>query len=349
MAEQRTAPARDHELFLLFAQLANLLRSGITPAEACVTLAGRNQKQERQNMLRHMATLTAEGVPLSRAMGLYPDVFAPGAVGAVAAGEEGGYLWQSVEVLSQQNQAAWKLRRMYWWVGLVLWSTIFSFPLVWVAMAGTDAAIATINTGANGFQELFRGMGKALVGWPGIVTAVLVVGYFFGRAWSWRTSSRLLRHRMAARAPIVGKRTQGENLAALSYHLGQLSRAGISPWRAWQLSCVAVPNEAYAEELSRLGQGLGEGTRLSALLYQAKLFPQEYVPLVETGELTGTTPQALDQAMELGRGDAKQAETILKIKAAVWGVLIVLGSTAIVYIIFLRGYFDSAFRHVLAE
>jgi type II secretory pathway component PulF len=83
-----------------------------------------------------------------------------------------------------------------------------------------------------------------------------------------------------------------------------------------------VPNEAYSAKLLAMSENLNEQTKLSELLFRSKLFPYETAQLVQTGEMTGDLPGALDQVMDFGREREKQANLYIGMKAGCWTVLV---------------------------
>ena len=107
----------------------------------------------------------------------------------------------------------------------------------------------------------------------------------------WRVSGRRqfldLRHKLAAR--IWGgprRRSRMDSLLNLGFHLKALSRAGLPPARVYALAADAVPNRWYAEELKKLLAGSNESTKLSTILRQSPIVPEEHVQMIETGELS---------------------------------------------------------------
>jgi len=343
----RQTPSSYAEMFFFFAQLSRLLQSGISPHQAMLELAQRQRISERKECFAEIAGRAGEGIPLSSQMEQYPDVFTPGMAGAVRAGENGGYLWQACESVSKQQQRSEGIRKTYWWVNLLLVSSVLIFPLVIVLGQGLDSSFAS----ASGLPGLVSGTGKALIGPAGWTFAALALVFLVMRQFLNKTESRGLRHRVGFQTPILGKRATQENLALLTWHLGLLAKAGLSPQASWDLASQAVPNLAYRDAIRSQVPGgtIGEGVRLSTLLRSSRIVPEEYLQLIETGEMTGSVPRALDEASELSRQDVAATEQHLKWKMGCWGLLVVFGISAIAYVLFARSYIDSLFRHILED
>lgn len=352
MGQQETMFLRDQDLFIFFAQLANLLRSGISATEAMTELGRRQSvKPFVQRACTEIAKMTSNGMSLADAMEKYPSIFPPGAIGGVRAGEYGGYLPMACEVFSQNQQTAYKIRLWLFWVGLAIWTcVVLPIPFFNVAMNGTQRLMDTINNQKAPLQEFFGGLGSGLVGVWGILGLAMIPLMFVGWRWTGRPQYLMLRHKLAA--TVWGspkKRAMADSLQMFGYHMEALSRAGISPQKIFTLSADAVPNRYVAESLKRVVPGSDEKTKLSTLLYQAEMFPQEYTPLIETGELTGTTESAIGSIVKQSGDDRKFAENWLRFKSFIWIGLIILGSSALFFGFFTRGFYNQAWDAVFQD
>ena len=341
---RKTKPSNNSEVFFLFAQLSNLLRGGIAPADALTTVGGRNKNKKYDGPLRDMAAMTAGGAELSSALEHYPDLFPPGVVGGVRAGERGGYLPEACQVISEQAHETHKLQRVYWWLGAVLILMAFTFAAAMAGGTGIERAIDSINNPNDPNNTVLAGMTSALLGPVGIALLLFFALYFGTKIFLRRTASRGRRHAIALKTPLVGQRASSESLALFSWHLNKLGKAGLSPFASWNLAASAVPNIAYSDRLMKVGGGMGESTRFSSLFYNSDLFSHEISATMETGEMTGEIGPALDQAMDYSRAEQKTADTLLKAKAGCWATLLLTGGGMIAFLLLYVRYLTSAFK-----
>ncbi len=348
----KTAILKDHELYLLMAQFSNLFRGGITPVEACQTLAQRQSfTPALRAALTEMSRRCAAGDSLADAMEVFVEMFPPGTVGAVRAGETGGYLWQACEYVSAQTQATWKLRRMNNWVSLAFWSTLMMFPIVGIMQSGFKGLFAPLaGTAApdDAARLYLEGLRGGLFGLFGFLTLSVLIVWIFGPKFFGRRRYLPLRHKLGATMPVVGRRAKLENARALSYHLGRLQEAGLSPYRSWKLASEAVPNLTFSNRMKEAGTPMTESSKLSAAMRTSEILPGEYADLVQTGEMTGTVPQAMAQVMSLAEQDQAHAETAIKIKAWIWVAILVVGVGGIAFALFYRGFYEEAFKAIFA-
>jgi general secretion pathway protein F len=329
----------------LFAQLSGLLRSGISPADALYTILSRSGQGKFSAQFDEMAKMCSEGMSLADAMSHYPDMFPDGIVGAVRAGEAGGYLPDACETVSIQQK---QTRPIFWYfAGILLLMPLFIVGVMaGIAMAaGINSGIDAIRDGTN--ESAFVDTLVAHIRTIGIPVTLLLFGggvlcYFVFRG----RALRGFRHRVGLAVPPFRWRAYNENLAHFSFHLCQLSKSGLSPFASWNLSARAVPNLAYSRRLVAMAENLNERTKLSELLYRTKLFPRESAQLVETGEMTGDLPRALDQVMDIGRQREKLANVYIGAKAGCWTMMLLfIGPTIIVMIIYLT-YMRGVWRIV---
>lgn len=338
-------PQTSKELFLFFTQLSNLLRSGITPAKAFEELSRRNMRSDVADACRNMAIWTTEGRPIHEAMAAYPELFPPGARGAMEAGALGGYLWEAAEMIAEQSRATHSLQKGLWYFYWACLSAVLCFSIGFIGRPVVESMIQYVNDSQGTVGEAAgRGLRAAIFGPIGVIVLLGIVGMIVGKIWMRMPSSRTLRHRLAHRMPMVKKRTINECFVHFSWHLSKMADAGVSPFASYQTAAKAVPNDSYSEELLRVHVPAGEGVRLSSIFYQTRLFPQEYAATVETGEMTGRVGESLRQASSLSLEEVKAQERHIKWKMGCWGVMIFWLSGLVGFFILYQAYLNGAFK-----
>jgi type II secretory pathway component PulF len=335
--------------YMLFAQLGNMLKAGIPPHQAFAQLASYSRRVDHANALNDISKRTAEGTSMADAMSPYIDMFQPGEVGGIRAGEMGGYAPDAADAVSDQLKTMNKFRLWFWWCGLVAMASLMSLPLVAIAANGLEESAKTINTTGpmnRGVVAMFQGWGAALLGPPGWFVAAIFLGYVLFRIFWFRTENLANRHGMALKTPLSSKRAVRENVIGFAWHLERLTISGLPPNRCWMLASEAVPNIAFARRLTAMGRGMTDESRISDTLKGANVFPEEFWPMVSTGELTGTLPEALNEAAQLSRADMQSTESHIKWRAGCWFILLSIGTTGLVYILFMMKYIDVLLKYV---
>ncbi len=341
---RRTLPMWNKGLALFFVQLSNLLRSGISITEALESFARRQSGGQMKKVSEELARATASGTPFSDAMESYPDIFQPGAVGAIRAGEKGGYLQEACHTLSEQTKSTWKLALFFWPMRGVIIAVTVTFLIAFVGIGTIRGGLITINTGEASGPAMTEGALQVLQGPTGIFFGILFLIIFGTEIYFWTTHSRPLRHKLARVLPFIGRRTRGECLSIFTWHLSSLAKAGISPWQSFNLAADAVPNMDFSKRLKDSVRHPGDQASLSLMLYQSGMIPQEYAAMIETGEMTGTAPQALDDTSKMTIEDSQYAERNLKVRAGCWALLLMFGGGMIAFLLMYNGYIRSAFE-----
>lgn len=344
-SKQANLALSDGSLHLALTQLGNLLQSGMSPVQAFERLAQRQPNPNLAAAYRDAAARVAEGMSVADALRRYPNAFPRDVTGAIQAGETAGYTWQACVAAAEQIVRLQKIRRVFWWAGTIVLSSIPAVPFALAMVKGLEQVFKT----GHGLDALFGGAGKAFLGPIGWSLALMLVVYFAMRRWLRSPKSRAFRHRLAFELPMARKRTRSESLSVFTWHLSNLSNAGLPPFQAWRLAANAVPNDAASKALLEAGAGAREDAPLATIAYRANLVPQEYAGLFETGELTGNLPQAFSQAADLSRADLEAADQGLKFRAGCWAFLLMSIVSAIAMGLFLSGYFNAAFRFILED
>ncbi len=325
---------KDYDQWMLLNQMGTILRAGIGPTQMLEELSQRaSLKSKVRRALAEMARMTGTGSALSDAMAVYPEIFPVGVSGSVRAGEAGGYLPDALLHTSQQIQESWKVRRWYLWTSTSIFSTVILLPLIPVFRKGAEGLGATLNNGMGENQDFvgqYLGALKAgMMGWP-LVGMILICAFFLlGPYLFGRIGFLGLRHGLAAKMPLVGRRTRLETARELGFHLEKLSVAGISPYRAFGLAAGAIPNKIYRDKLVATAKPWREDATFSQMLPR-DLVPDDLVDLIRTGELTGTTSESFQTIQRLAQTDKENTDKILKVKSVVWIMLFVFGISSII-------------------
>ncbi|MFQ3677124.1 MAG: type II secretion system F family protein [Fimbriimonadaceae bacterium] len=323
----RTPAAKARHQYFFFEQLASLLQSGISPAQAALDLAPRMAHGGAYwtDALREIGRGAAEGWPLSDGMSRYPNVFPDYAVALLRAGEAGGYTAEASARAAEQLRASASFQRSFWYVWLVLANGILILPVLWLMFRAVPRMLELAET-TSGPELISAGFGEALR-WPvGPVTALalggLVAGWFAFRS----PACRRLRHRLVGWLPAFGRRSRHEGFELFAWALSKATAGGASPRQAWVLAAECVPNVVLRERLADVGRRMGDGDTLSRAVQAGGVLPPEYAAMLTTAEQTGDLPGALGRVANLERESKDAAAGVAKWTArAAAGVLFLLG------------------------
>jgi type IV pilus assembly protein PilC len=334
----KTKRSSDKELMFLFSQLSKMLKAGIGPAEAFTDLRVRVPAHISPSLVE-AAQAATNGKPISDSMERYPYLYPESVVGTIRAGENGGFLVEACEVLSDQAQNAHAFRRMFWWVRPMIVNALIALPLVWLI---SQAALMTWKyvepfgegaTASHVMSGAIKSLGTLLL-WPIGPFTLFWWGLLYGLFRLLAShKAKMMRHEMALSWPVFGARTRHECLAMFSWTMAKLAKSGISPKRSWELATEAVPNLAVKERLNKIANRLSGAEKLSDAVFKEKLFPAEYAPLIATAEHTGDMPGAFDQLSKISKIEFDAAQTDARLKSGRWanaGCMLIGGIVLIV-------------------
>lgn len=322
LGEPRKTPySQEKDIYFIFSQLASYFKSGINPAQAFTDIAAKQPRQDIKESLQLVASRVGEGSGIANILALYPYLYPPHVVGAIRAGEIGGYLPEAAENIASQADSSRKMRRWMLWLGLCAVGIPPAIPIgqallnsvlkSWDKQEATGGQAPVASTVGSGFvHELLGPLGIIWL----IAMVLMVLAIFFWQSMWMRT----LRHRLALMIPTIGKRNKAESFAAFTWNLGNLSRAAVPPREAFNLAAATVPNQRIREALEEQGRLMTDQTKLSEALQNTKLLPYELGAMVQTGEVTGDVAGQLLQGAKTQQQELEHQHNQTKIRVGCW-------------------------------
>jgi type II secretory pathway component PulF len=300
-----TRRSSDKDIYFLFAQISEQLRAGIGPMQLFSELSQMYKDPKYKDSLAMIAEAASEGKSISDVMELWPDLYPEHVTGLIRSGEVGGFLPDAAATVSEQAFNAHKFKIFHAWFVWVLAINMLSIPLVFMfrqALLYYKDQQEIHPQGGDPFA-VFKVMGHFMI-WPwGPIIIVLIIGSLALRKYLSGRTMKKFRHNLIMRTPVLGKRARDESATIFSWVLSRLTRSGIPPNRSWELAMSSVPNLVMKERLSEAGRVMNEGSKLSDVVFKSNLFPQEYAPMIATGELTGDVPGALERLSMVSRAE----------------------------------------------
>jgi len=325
--EVKTKKGKDKDLFFLFTQLGSYFRSGINPVQALNDLTARTPKIYHESM-HYAAQVVSEGGRMSDAFEVYPYLYPPDVIGTIRAGETAGFLPEAMDEIAGKMHASYLLRRrLFYFIAMII-SAIVVTPLILGVVQGSLASMAAQDA-AGGNLPIGKTLGKAIgVSFVRDVPISLLIGGCIWAFCAWFNSMKMrdFRHRLIMRTPVLGSRAMSESMARFTWALGMISRGGLSPQQTFLLGLQSVPNLAIRKKLEADGQQMKESDKLSSTLRKSSLLPIEFSQIVETGEMTGDVPRALESVHKATDADyqAKNATAATRSSLILYGILAVL-------------------------
>ena len=348
----RTKAGTDKDLYFIFSQLQSYSRAGINPVEAYTNVANACRRPDYAEALRAAADAAKEGRPMSDVFERYPDLFPPHVVGMVRAAEKGGFFPEAYDIVTDQAFASHKFRIWFKWLFAVAIMVGACLPVaVLMLLAGLQSWDIQEKSGgeAPGWGTLFGSVGHQFL-WPwGPITAVLTIAaILFARYWQ-AMPNRERRHRLVLLTPTINKRARAESLSVFAWTLANLSKVGLAPKTVWELATGTIPNLEIRRQLESTGRRMTEQTRLSEAMTMEKSMPDEYAPIVQTGEITGDVPTALLRASQSQLEEFKAGDIGSKARVGCWMLLLIGIGSAVLIWLFYGWFYPVLFKKISGE
>lgn len=317
------------KLAQLLRRVGASLRAGLDPRSTWEKEAAYGSAVHRSMMSRIGQTI-ADGGSLADGLAACHGYFPPLVCTLIEVGERSGRLDDILRGLAEHYEHLLSLRRTFL-VGIA-WPAIQFFAaigivglLIWIlgivrSMAGTDV----------------DPLGFGLVGTPGLVIYLGLVVTTLGGATV--LVMGLLRGafgpaplRIAMRVPVLGNCLKTAALSRLAWTLGLTLDSGINARRAMELALRSTENAYYTSRMKMVDDALLQGREFHEALRATKLFPDEFLQMLQTAEISGTHGESLQRLADEYRQRAQTAAKALTMAAsfAVW-VLVAIVLVALI-------------------
>jgi len=325
---------------IFFRELHSLTRSGFPIAQACRELERRAPAHLR-SLAREMGEAAQAGRPISDALRAHTDLLYPWHFGVIRAAEAGGFLPDALEQIAHAYEVEWETRSAL--LARLFFYVVFGLPPVLVALPVILALAEPIppqgwNLGLFVDAVLRHARGVSLPIVVGLVTLVIVLQILGATTWFQRVQQSAV-----LRLPVVGQVARSSALERYLSILGLMLRGGVPVSQAAELAAFAAGNAVLTPRLLEVVPAVREGVPVSQALAICKLDP-DTMSMMATGEVSGNLPDMLSRAAAFYRAENEaKRRMLLRLAGTAFGVLwLSLGGAVIV--MFMRTYFDFAFR-----
>jgi type IV pilus assembly protein PilC len=321
-------------------RLCRLARHGLQAGLSAVDVF-RQQGERGPPSLR--PTIAAVGERLAAGEGLEDALKAEGGrlpplfVTMVAVGEQSGNLPEAFAELERYYDLQWSLRRQF--LADIFW------PVLQFAMAiGVIALMLLIlgliaPAGTTPMDPIGLGTGVR-----GATTWLLLVFGVLAAAWGGLHLLRRATRKSAAvdrfllRVPAIGPCLEALALARMCLALRLTLGAGLPVKTAVRRSLDATGNAAYPATYEEAAAALRRGDDLTTILRACRIFPRDFLDVVETAEEGGRTPEVMEQQARYYQEESSLRLRILT-RLAGFGVWLLVAILIIIAIF--RIYFQA--------
>ncbi len=291
--EQRLASRRipPSMLATLFSQMSDLLRAGVPLLRSIELLERQTKNQALKRVLEGVRSRVADGGRLADSMKEHPNAFNKLTVSIVHAGEEGGFLEDSLSRVAVFTEHQEELKSKV--------VAAMSYPLVLMVL-GTIVVVGMIIFFVPGFEPMFDSM-KQTGSLPWATTVLLAISNILQKWW-WAVllaigaaiagvqyglatpEGQILLDQVKLKAPGIGYVTRSLGISRFCRVLGTLLHNGVPLLQALNIAKDATGNRVLSDAIAKAAENVSSGKALAQPLAASKQFPTDVLEMIAVGE-----------------------------------------------------------------
>ncbi len=292
---------KQDEMVMLTRNLGAMLRAGLALSRALSVSERQTKNPKLKGVLKALNEKLNTGSQFHEALAEYPAVFSRLYVAMVRAGEEGGKLAESLDILALQMERTSTLKKkikgamvypvivITIMIGIGILMMIFVIPTLTATFKELNVKLPLATTVIIVTSDFLSG--HTILALLSMVGSFLGITYLFKTPWGHKAFEWFV-----IRAPILGPITKQINAARTARTLSSLLSSGVSVVSAISITNDVVQNSFYRVVLSEAVARVEKGKALSEVFIEREdLYPLLVGEMIAVGEETGQISEMLLQ------------------------------------------------------
>jgi general secretion pathway protein F len=315
----RRVKARDLATF--YAQLSDLLRSGVPLLRSLELLQRQSRNKVLKVVLQEVRDEVADGTRLAEALRQHPNVFSELAISMVRAGEEGSFLEDVLRRIADftEHQEDLKGRvvgaAVYPMFLVVVGGLVLTFMMIWFVpkfepifqRLEARGELPWATTAVVGISDTLTNYGLAVVG-------VVAAAAFFAGQYFKTDEGRMTLDRGKLTVPGAGKIYRSLAIARFCRILGTLLSNGVPILNSLRISKDATGNKVLSDAINEASDFISAGKTLAEPLRASGEFPEEAVEIIAVAEEANNLEKVLvDIAESMERRTYRYLELFVRL------------------------------------
>lgn len=298
-------------------QFSTLIKAGVTVAESTRILAAQTDSKPLKRALTDVEQQLQEGLSLSEAAAKHKKIFSPMFINMIKAGEAGGNLDESLELLADHFEKQHNVR------GKVVSALAYPITVLIIAVVVVIFLLVSI---VPTFVSMFADFGSEL---PGITKTVLAASEFMQKSW-WAflllfvllvvgivlirrdKKTKYYLDYFLLKLPVFGKMIQKAALARMTRTLSSLVANSVPILEAVKLVVDVVENEVLARVLKDSHDYLERGRSMTEPMKKHWAFPPLITQMISIGEQTGSLDTMLSKVADFYEAEVENSTERVK-------------------------------------
>lgn len=318
-------------------QLSTLVNASLPILQSLRMVATQTTNKPFQLVINHIADDLEGGMPFSKALARYPDVFSPIFIGVVSAGEASGTLDKALERLADQQEKDADI------VSKVRGAAVYPIIVLFVMLAVITFMVVKV---LPQVQSLYIGLPGAKM--PFITSALLSIANFvihswwfvlfwvavitfFARRWSKTENGILTIDRFKMRSPVMGPLFMKLYMARFSRISSTLLASSLPLLQVLQITATAIDNRHVEASINAAAEKVRGGKSLGDTLMNDPSFLPLVPSMLKIGEQSGALETMMDKTASYFEKEVN--EEVSNLSATIEPVLmIMMGGLALVVV-----------------
>jgi type IV pilus assembly protein PilC len=285
---------KDVELLMFTKKLTTMMKAGLAIVPAMEMLKEQNENPNFNGIIEDLLILINSGVPLSQALGNYPNLFDNVYVNLIKAGESSGNLDTFLDRVSINLEKSIKIKKsikkalMYPIILLTVALLVVGVMMIFVVPvfveifgnAGIELPLAT---------RIVMSISDFLRDWTILIyISALIIGFKFIKKQLINNEKFMFKlDGLLLKSPVVGNLIINSIMARITMVLSNLIIGGVNLVQALEIVKNSISNSKIQTSLERVKREIFSGRPLSLSLRDTKDFPETMCGFIEVGEETG--------------------------------------------------------------
>lgn len=325
---------RAKSLVIVCRSLATMIDAGIPIGKAFELASKKSGDLRSKHVMTEIAADLRRGLDVTESMRARGQAFPETMIELVGVAEQTGTLPEVLKSLAGHYENTIRLRREFFskislpafqLVAAILVIALMLYILGMIAEShpGTKA-VDILGLGLYGARGAMIWLGATFGGLFGaIVLALIIRRSLLGQ----RIFDSFL-----LQIPVLGGCLRSLAIARFSWSFALTQQAGMSIEPSLAASFKATSNGAFLKASPHVWAAVREGETLHTALSETRLFPIDYLHIIDVAETTGTVPETLERISPELEGQARRAMDMLA-SAAAWSIWCLVAAF-IVFLIF---------------
>jgi len=297
---ERWRPVKQQDLLVFNFQLANLIEAGVPILSALKSIEAQIENKKLKDIIGDIGRNVEAGSSLSGSLNYYPHIFSRLFAGMVKSGEESGRLDKVLRryaIFSEsQMELREKIKGALFYPALLFIASILVilFIITYIipqfvdlfTKAGIRLPLATriLYTAGLGIKSY----------WYAIIAGLAVLLWMLKRYWQTQ-KGKYQSDRLLLKIPLFGILARRISISRFTRTFSTLLSAGVPVLSSLEITKEVIGNAVIADEITRVGQSVERGEKLSDSLRVSGEFPSDTVQMIAVGEEGGNLDEMLNK------------------------------------------------------